>query len=185
MKIAAHVLVSLAVLLLLSSSLTDAFMLVSQSPHPTSITSTHLYAEPFEVLLKIPPTDSDIQAKLKFEPVLDEPSEIVEVRYKIPFGLNVEPKNNLALCTKDGEGGEKVGDVLRFTSAWTMGLPRGDGLVTTAASFAGGLQWQCSMFDVMKSKSWQQVVEALTSNVESRTDEVVLLFERPLSRESS
>jgi hypothetical protein len=112
---------------------------------------------------------------------LDEPSEIVEVRYKIPFGLNVEPKNNLALCTKDGEGGEKVGDVLRFTSAWSMGLPRGDGLVTTAASFAGGLQWQCSMFDVMKSKSWQQVVEALTSNVESRTDEVVLIFERPLS----
>mmetsp|Transcript_8824 Transcript_8824/g.15981 ORF Transcript_8824/g.15981 Transcript_8824/m.15981 type:complete len:183 (+) Transcript_8824:125-673(+) len=179
MKITTHLLVALAVLLLCSS--TDAFM--SQlSLHPTRrIPQTHLYAEPFEVVLKMPPTGSDIQAKLKFEPVLDEPSEIVEVRYKIPFGLNVEPKNNLALCTKDGEGGEKVGDVLRFTSAWSMGLPRGDGLVTTAASFAGGLQWQCSMFDVMKSKSWQQVVEALTSNVESRTDEVVLLFERPLS----
>lgn len=137
-------------------------------------------AEPFEVLVEMPPTGSNVQAQLKFEPVLSEPSEIVEVRYSLPFGLNVEPRDNLALCTKDGEGGEKVGDVLRFTSAWALGLPRGDGLVTTAASFAGGLQWQCSMFDVMKCKNWEQVVEALTSNVESRTDEVVLLFERPI-----
>lgn len=166
--------------------LAPAFLLLASTTHAfvSQVTSrpsqTHLYADSFEVLLKMPPSGSDIQAQLKFEPVLNEPSEIVEIRYKIPFGLNVEPKNNLALCTKDGDGGERVGDVLRFTSAWSMGLPRGDGLVTTAASFAGGLAWQCSMFDVMKSKNWQQVVEALTSNVESRTDEVVLLFERPL-----
>ena len=75
--------------------------------------------------------------------------------------------------------------MLRFTSAWTMGLPAGGGIATTAAAFSGGgLAWQCSMFDVMKSKSWEQVVEALTSNVESRTDEVVLLFERPLEQSS-
>lgn len=173
-----HFLLAPALLLLTA---TDAF--VSQSAalsRPSWRSQTHLHAEPFEVMLKMPPANSDVQAQLKFEPVLDEPSEIIEVRYTIPFGLNVEPKNNLAICTKDGEGGEKVGDVLRFTSAWTMGLPRGDGLITTAASFAGGLQWQCSMFDVMRSKNWEQVVEALTSNVESRTDEVVLLFERPL-----
>lgn len=52
--------------------------------------------------------------------------------------------------------------------------------MTTAAAFSGGLSWQCSMFDVMKAKQWEQVVQALTSNTASRTDEVVLIFERPL-----
>ncbi|EJK64933.1 hypothetical protein THAOC_14276, partial [Thalassiosira oceanica] len=50
---------------------------------------------------------------MKFPAALDVPSEIVEVRYNVPFGLNVEPKNNMAVCTKDGPGGEKVGDILR------------------------------------------------------------------------
>jgi hypothetical protein len=36
------------------------------------------------------------------------------------------------------------------------------------------------MFDVMNAKAWEQVVEALVSNVDTKTDEVVLLFERPL-----
>lgn len=175
-------LVALVVLLLVTVA-TNAFV----QQYPVSIrrqqeakSSWNMAVEPFEVSVSMPPSDSDLQARMKIDPILDVPSEIVEVRYKVPFGLNVEPRNNLAVCTKDGEGGEREGDVLRFSSAWTMGLPRGDGLITTAASFAGGLQWQCSMFDVMKSKSWDEVVEALTSNVESRTDEVVLLFERPL-----
>ena len=132
----------------------------------------------------MPPSGSTTQAELKFESVCDGPSEVIEVRYKLPFGLDVAPKNNLAVCTKDGPGGERVGDVLRFTSQWSMGLPRGDGLITTAASFAGGLSWQCSMFDVMKAPKWEMVVEALTSNVDSRTDEVVLVFERPLGQDA-
>ena len=80
-------------------------------------------------------------------------------------------------------GGEKVGDVLRYTSQWTLGLPRGDGVITTAMSFAGGIGWQVSMFDVARATSWEAVVEALVTNEKSRTDEVVLLFERPLSTE--
>lgn len=138
-------------------------------------------AKMFELMVNLPPSDSPLQAQMKIEAVLPGPSEIVEVRYKLPFGLDVEPKGGKAVCTKDGPGGEKVGDILRFTTQWTMGLPRGDGLVTTAASFAGGLSWQCSMFDVMKASVWEEVVEALTSNVDSRTDEVVLLFERPVA----
>ena len=81
-------------------------------------------------------------------------------------------------------GGEKVGDVLRYTSQWTLGLPRGDGVITTAMSFAGGIGWQVSMFDVARANKWEAVVEALVSNEGSRTDEVVLLFERPLGTES-
>ena len=135
-----------------------------------------------EIELKIPPSNSGLFAQMKIEKLLKGVnSEIIEVRYSLPFGLDVEPKAGRIVCTKDGAGGEKVGDILRYTSAWSMGLPRGDGLITTAASFAGGLSWQCNMVDVMKCESWQQVIEALTSNVESRTDEVVLLFEREIS----
>merc|ERR1711865_471165 len=121
-----------------------------------------------------------LQANLRIEPALSVPSEIVEVRYQVPFGLNVEPQKGLAVCTKEGDGGEKVGDVLRYSSQWTLGLPQGDGLVTQAAAFAGGLSWQCTMFNVLKAQAWEEVVEALLSNEQSRTDEVVLLFERPL-----
>jgi len=86
----------------------------------------------------MPPTNSGLQANLSFESVIEGDSEIVEVRYSLPFGLNVEPKNGLALCTKDGEGGEKVGDVLRFCSQWTLGLPRGSGIATTGETFFVG-----------------------------------------------
>jgi hypothetical protein len=136
--------------------------------------------EMFEILIDMPPTRSDAKAKIKCKSKLSVPSELVEVRYKIPFGLDVTPKKGFAVCNKDGPGGERVGDVLRYTSQWTMGLPRGDGLATTAALFAGGVSWQCSMFDVLKAEVWEQVVEALVSNDPGRTDEVVLLFERPL-----
>ena len=131
-----------------------------------------------KIELKVPPSNSGLVAQMKIKKLLSTNSEIVEVRYRLPFGLDVEPKQGKIVCTKDGKGGEKVGDILRYTSAWSMGLPRGDGLVTTAASFAGGLSWQCNMFNVMEAETWQEVIEALTSNVESRTDEVVLLFER-------
>lgn len=152
------------------------------SPRAATTTTSLSMAtdETFEVTITMP-GKQDLAAQMKFKSVLDVPSEIVEVRYKVPFGLNVEPKNNFALCTKDGPGGEKVGDILRYTSQWTLGLPRGDGVITTAMSFSGGISWQCSMFDVMRAGRWESVVEALTSNTENRTDEVVLLFERPLS----
>lgn len=44
----------------------------------------------------------------------------------------------------------------------------------------GGLKWGCSMFDVLQANDWGQVVEALVSNTQDKTDEVVLIFERPL-----
>eukprot|EP00522_Entomoneis_paludosa_P017791 CAMPEP_0172465370 /NCGR_PEP_ID=MMETSP1065-20121228/53299_1 /TAXON_ID=265537 /ORGANISM="Amphiprora paludosa, Strain CCMP125" /LENGTH=170 /DNA_ID=CAMNT_0013221879 /DNA_START=36 /DNA_END=548 /DNA_ORIENTATION=+ len=134
-----------------------------------------------EMTVALPPSGSELSAIMRLKPCLSVPSEFIEVRYKLPFGLSVEPKNNLAVCTKDGEGGEKVGDILRYTSQWTLGLPKGEGLAQSAGAFGGALKWQCSMFDVLSVKDWRQVVEALTTNVESRTDEVVLIFERPLA----
>jgi hypothetical protein len=133
-----------------------------------------------DITVSLPGSRGDLLANLKLNPVLSTKSTLVEVRYAVPFGLDVQPKKGLAVCTKDGPGGEQVNDVLRFTSQWSLGLPRGDGLITQGAAFAGGLSWQCSLFDVMKANSWEEVVEALTSNTLDRTDEVVLIFERSL-----
>jgi hypothetical protein len=124
--------------------------------------------EAVELSIDMPPSGSGLQANLRIVPVLSVPSKMVEVRYKVPFGLDVAPKSQLCVCTKDGAGGEKEGDVLRYTSQWTIGLPSGDGLLSTAASFSGGVSWQCSLFNVIKARSWEQVVEALTSNVAVR-----------------
>ncbi|CAJ1936325.1 unnamed protein product [Cylindrotheca closterium] len=161
--------------------LASAFAPTTTQLNTHAIQSSFLQMAKFEIEVDMPPSDSNMRASLKFDPILDVPSEIVEVRYQVPFGLNVEPQKNLAVCTKDGEGGEKVGDVLRYTSQWTLGLPSGGGVIATVASFGGGVSWGCSMFNVMNAKAWEQVVEALVSNVESRTDEVVLIFERPLA----
>lgn len=96
-----------------------------------------LQASPVTLTVDLPPVGSDRTATMKIDPALSVPSEFIEVRYKVPFDLSVEPKNNLAVCTKAGPGGEKVGDVLRYTSQWTLGLPKGEGLVSTAAAFSG------------------------------------------------
>eukprot|EP00521_Asterionellopsis_glacialis_P002105 CAMPEP_0195255968 /NCGR_PEP_ID=MMETSP0706-20130129/5960_1 /TAXON_ID=33640 /ORGANISM="Asterionellopsis glacialis, Strain CCMP134" /LENGTH=183 /DNA_ID=CAMNT_0040308929 /DNA_START=69 /DNA_END=620 /DNA_ORIENTATION=+ len=169
----------------LCSHSVESFVVTPPSSQRIATPPLHMSSSPeaFEIMVDLPPSTNDLKAQMRIAPILDVPSELIEVRYDLPFGLDVAPKDGMAVCTKDGTGGERVGDILRFTSQWTMGLPRGDGLVTTAASFAGGLTWQCSMFDVMRAGAWGEVVEALTSNVESRTDQVVLIFERPLAQE--
>jgi hypothetical protein len=124
-----------------------------------------------------------LQALLTAEPVLSGPSELVEIKYRVPFELGVEPINNLAVCTRDGPDpatSEKRGDVLRFASQWTLGLPRQAGLAASAAAFSGSVSWQSSMFDVMRAVQWEQVVLALVSNTMDRTNEVILIFERPI-----
>ena len=158
-------------------SLASAFVM---SP-PSAVGRSALSAssdDMFEIQVTLP--SSETTFPLRFESVLPGPSEVIQVRYQIPFGLDVSPKDNLAVCTKDGPGGERIGDVLRYTSAWTLGLPMGEGLMETAAAFGGALKWQCTLFDVLKAKRWEQVVEALVSNVPQRTDEVLLIFERPM-----
>lgn len=147
--------------------------------------SRHYHQKPlasstFEVTIDLPPAGSEISARLNIDSILSVPTELIVVRYKIPFGLNVEPVKGLAVVTQQGNGGEQPGDILRYTTQWTLSLPGGESLGNTFASFAGGLSWQCSIFDVIKAKAWEQVVEALTSNTVERTDEVVLIFERPV-----
>jgi hypothetical protein len=151
---------------------------VLHSTHPRS--SSNMDSSTFEVTIDLPPKGSNMKARLNIESILSVPTELVVVRYQLPFGLNVEPVKGLAVVTQPGFGGERPGDILRFTTQWTLGLPSGESLANTFASFAGGLSWQCSIFDVIKAKAWEQVVNALTSNTMERTDEVVLIFERPV-----
>ena len=98
---------------LLLLPMAQAFM-VTQTPPSHSIASSTRLAETtesFEISIDMPPSNSGKQARMKIPSILSVPSEIVEVRYKLPFGLDVAPKKGLAVCNKDGKGGEKVGDV--------------------------------------------------------------------------
>jgi len=125
-----------------------------------------------------------LKAFFRAGPVLPVPSDFVEVRRRIPFELSVEPKNGLAVTTKGGSSPdtkgecERVGDVLRYCSNWSLGPPRGEGLGNSVSSISGQVKWQVGIFDVMKAKRWEEVVDALVSNTRERTDEVVLIFER-------
>ena len=99
-------------------------------------------------------------AQVKIPPTL-ESSRIVVVRYSLPFGLDAAPSNGKVVVTKDGKNGELVGDILRQTTCWRGKNP--------------------GLFDVSKNAdNFNAVVGALTSNDLSVTDEIVLVFERPL-----
>ena len=70
------------------------------------------------------------ECQMKFKPLLATGSECVVVRYDLPFGLAAEPRGRVVVVTKDGPGGEKVGDILRFTtlgcvSGWARTAPVG------------------------------------------------------------
>ena len=105
--------------------------------------------------------------------------EIIQVRAPLPINLDLAPVSGLATITKSSPStGIREGDVLRYCSQFTMGLPRGDGIITTVGSFGGAIGWQCSLFNVKNARKWEEVVEALVSNDESRTDYCLMLFER-------
>lgn len=103
-------------------------------------------------------------AEVRLPPILEK-SELVIVRYDLPFGLNAEPDtaSGQVVVTKDGksDGGEKVGDILRQTTYWRGREP--------------------GLFDVSKNAdNFDLVVQALVTNDLAVADEIVLVFERPL-----
>ena len=103
-------------------------------------------------------------AEVSLPPLLEK-SEVLIVRYDLPFGLNAEPDaaSGQVVVTKDGkpDGGERVGDILRQTTYWRGSTP--------------------GLFDVSKNAdNFDLVVQALITNDLSVADEIVLVFERPL-----
>merc|ERR1719450_169158 len=89
---------------------------------------------------------------MNFKPLLATNSELVVVRSALPLELAAEPRGRVVAVTKDGkaEGGERAGDILRFTLKWSGSEP--------------------SMFDVCKcmerrlQNSFDTVVAALVTN---------------------
>lgn len=164
----------IAVSLLASITLTNGF--VANNPRLPFLSSrTSLFEQEedtttsleqprpdFEFSFEIPKKGiADIgTAEVKLPPILDS-SELVVVRYDLPFGLSAEPQNGQVVVTKDGkEGGEKVGDVLRQTTYWRGREP--------------------GLFDVSKNAdNFDLVVQALVTNDLAVADEIVLVFERP------
>ena len=101
-------------------------------------------------------------AEVKLPPILEK-SELVVVRYELPFSLSAEPDkaSGQVVVSKDGKvGGEKVGDIFRQTTYWRGNQP--------------------GIFDVSKNAdNFDLVVKALLTNDLSIVDEIVLVFERP------
>ena len=118
---------------------------------PTAVKSAD--REPFSCSFEIPKKGISEYGtvNMNFKPILTE-SELVMVTYELPFGLAAEPRGRVVAVTKDGEGGEKEGDILRFTLEWQGG------------------EAQPAMFDVCScmerrlDSSFDEVVKALTSN---------------------
>jgi hypothetical protein len=157
-------------LLLTLLSITDAFVPRSATFLGTSRTSsstTAVYdARPdFEFSFEIPKKGiADVgTAEVRLPPLLEK-SEVIVVRYDLPFGLNAEPDkaSGQVVVTKDGSGGEKVGDILRQTTYWRGKEP--------------------GIFDVSKNAAnFDYVIQALVTNDLSVADEIVLVFERALN----
>jgi len=116
----------------------------------------------FRISVKLPVEEGVKEEVIICEPVLKEKSKIIEVRYPIPYALDVEKNEvtGLPTCYLAGWNGEVPDDILRYCSAWNE-----DG--------------ECIIHDCCES-SWEECVQALCSNLPERTDEVVLLFERSL-----
>jgi len=134
---------------------------LSSSPESSSESSRPNFEFSFDIPKK---GISDVgTAEVNLPPVLER-SEILVVRYDLPFGLSAEPDKELGqvVVTKDGKaGGEKVGDILRQTTYWRGKNP--------------------GLFDVSKNAdNFDLVVQALVTNDLSVADEIVLVFERPL-----
>ena len=142
--------------LLLLAADADAFTL-SRAAAPSAAARHSAPAmkdrKPFELKVDIPPRGT---CNLRFKPRFEE-SEAIVVQYKLPFGLNVENVKGEAVVTKDGTGGERVGDVLRYCTKWELGLPAEGTIAGTVGSFGGLLKWQLGLLDVAKATSWQEV----------------------------
>jgi hypothetical protein len=105
--------------------------------------------------VEIPLGDGFKDVAVTFRPLFAK-SEFYVTSYNIPFSLNIEkpPKGFPApVVTKDGKGGERVGDVLRATTCWSQGFSAA-GAASDIMMFAGNVKWRKSIFDTTGKISW-------------------------------
>ena len=99
-------------------------------------------------------------------------SDIVTVRYPLPFELAAEAEHGVMRVTRDGNG-LLTGDVLRLCSTFTMRMDAVGGLLPM-----GTKPTKCLF--LADGQPPQRVVEALTANTDDRTEDVWMAFERPV-----
>jgi len=136
---------------------------------PTSSSVVESMREDFQCSFEIPKKGISEYGvcEMNFKPLLATDSELVVVRYDLPFGLSAEPRGRVVVVTKDGTNGEKEGDILRFTTKWNGQEP--------------GMFDVCKCMERQLANSFDQVVAALVSNDGTYGDDIVLVFERPLA----
>ncbi len=161
-----------------------------QSLKPAKLGSTHqIYSsksddatpKPTATFLDISLGEGYKSINVKFMPVFQE-STIFSVEYEVPFSLNIEkpPKGfPCPIVNKDGNNGEKKGDILRATTCWSQGF-QAAGPMSDIMQFAGNVKWRKSLFDCTGAP-YQQIVDALISNIPERSKTVTLVFERETS----
>eukprot|EP01041_Mallomonas_annulata_P005295 gene5295-10588_t len=103
-------------------------------------------------------------------------SEFIVITYAVPFSLNVEPKQGMAIVTKDGKNGEQVGDIMRATTCFSQGFVAA-GAATDIMAFAGNVKWRKGIFET-SGAPWSQILDALLSNTPDKTTDVTIVFER-------
>jgi hypothetical protein len=116
------------------------------SPLMMSSKSTPASEKIFRV--EVPLGDGYKEVIVNFRPLFAKSTFFVTT-YDIPFSLNIEkpPRGFPApVVTKDGKGGEKVGDVLRATTSWSQGF-NAAGATSDIMMFAGNVKWRKSVFD--------------------------------------
>mmetsp|Transcript_5743 Transcript_5743/g.6591 ORF Transcript_5743/g.6591 Transcript_5743/m.6591 type:complete len:230 (+) Transcript_5743:89-778(+) len=103
-------------------------------------------------------------ADVKIKPILED-SELVIARYDIPFGLNAAPDkaSGQVVVGRDGDFPqvEKKGDILRQATYWPS--PKAPALLDISQNV----------------DKWDLVVQALQTNTDDVTEDIVLVFERP------
>ena len=108
-----------------------------------------------------------------------ESSDCVTIELQLPLGLNAEPEDGRVVVKKDGPGGEKAGDVLRFFSAWkdTFGSAQPEMVDVDKMmmrTMANGEKVARS-----QSEGFDKVVQKLVSNDGRNADSMFMVFERP------
>ena len=115
-------------------------------------------------------------------PLLED-STCVTIEKALPFGLNAEPVDGRVVVKKDGDTGEKQGDVLRFFSAWKVSatgdpVPQPEMVDVEKVMFR--TQKNGERIARSKAEGFDKIVEKLCSNDGTHSTSMMMVFERPL-----
>mmetsp|Transcript_15313 Transcript_15313/g.53373 ORF Transcript_15313/g.53373 Transcript_15313/m.53373 type:complete len:199 (-) Transcript_15313:221-817(-) len=112
-------------------------------------------------------------------------SSLIVAKYPLPFFIDIEATKTGNIVTKDGSeqknnGAERVGDRLRGFTYYAVSQDSGGGGPASMFASFGGLNVKMTrqLYDATMVP-WDKALEMLMTNEPRRTDEVIMIFERP------